>query len=86
MTGASAAYDFEAGEAHMPVAWSELEPLVRAAFERTGRVERADVVALAYEQNASDDVVDAMDMIGSRVFNSIDDAHQFLVSQHATAD
>ncbi len=70
----------------MAVTWSEVEPFVQDAFERVGRVERADVVDLAYEANASDDVVDALDMIGSRVFTSVDDTHQFLLSQRAVAD
>jgi|DewCreStandDraft_5_1066085.scaffolds.fasta_scaffold00139_83 hypothetical protein len=65
----------------MPVSWSQVEPYVRAAYETHGRVERADVIELAYEDNASDDVIDAIDAIGSRVFNSVDAVRTFLVSQ-----
>ena len=70
----------------MAVAWNDVEPYVRKAFDRAGRVERADVIDLAYEQNASDDVVDAVDVIGSRVFSSVDAAHQFLLAQNAIVE
>jgi len=33
--------------------------LLQTAFDRVGRVERADVVDLAYEANANDAVIDA---------------------------
>ena len=55
-------------------------------LDRVGRVERADAVDLAYDQNASDDVVDALDVIGSRVFNSVADTHAFLLGQQAVAE
>jgi hypothetical protein len=70
----------------MAVAWSEVEPFVQEAFDRVGRVERADAVDLAYDQNASDDVVDALDEIGSRVFSTVADVRQFLVGRRAVAD
>lgn len=70
----------------MAVKWSELEPFVQEAFDRVGRVERADVMDLAYEGDPSDDVVDAIDVIGSRVFPTVDAAHQFLLAQHAVED
>jgi hypothetical protein len=69
----------------MAVSWSEVEPYLQQAFDRAGNVERADVVDLAYADNASDDVVDALDMIGSRVFPSVDAAKQFLVGQNAVS-
>lgn len=65
----------------MAVSWGEVAPFVQTAFDRMGRVERADVVDLAYEANASDDVVDALDELGSRVFPSVDAAHDFLTNQ-----
>jgi hypothetical protein len=70
----------------MAVRWSEIEPYVQRAFEAAGTVERADLVDLAYADNASDDVVDALDVIGSRVFNSVDAAKQFLVGQGAARE
>ncbi len=69
----------------MAVSWSEIEPYVQQAFERAGNVERADVVELAFADDASDDEVDALDVIGSRVFTSVDAAKQFLVSQNAVS-
>ena len=35
---------------------------------------------------AADDVVDALDGLGSRVFNSVDDAKAFLISQGLVED
>ena len=63
------------------VDWALLEPYVQSAYEQHGRVERADVIDLAYGENADDDVIDTIDAIGSRVFNSPEDVHTFLVSQ-----
>lgn len=63
------------------VDWALLEPFVQTAFEQHGRIERADVIELAYAENADDDVVDTIDAIGSRVFNSIEDVRGFLVGQ-----
>ena len=70
----------------MAVSWSSLAPFVEEAFSRVGRVERADVVDLAYAENADDDVVDAADVIGSRVFQSVDAVRAFLVSQQAVSE
>ncbi len=70
----------------MAVAWAEVKPFVQEAFDRMGRVERADVVDLAYEKNANDDVVDAADVIGSRVFPSVEAARDFLLSQKAVSE
>lgn len=67
----------------MAVSWVEVQPFVQEAFERVGRVERADVVDLAYEANANDDVVDSLDVIGSRVFPSVEAVRDFLTSQNA---
>jgi hypothetical protein len=63
------------------VDWSMLEPYVMGAYEEHGRIERADVIDLAYGENADDDVIDTIDAIGSRVFNTPEDVRAFLVSQ-----
>jgi hypothetical protein len=65
----------------MAVDWSQLETYVQSAYEQHGRVERADVIDLAYAENADDDVIDAIDAIGSRVFNTPEDVKAFLVGQ-----
>lgn len=63
------------------VDWALLEPYVQAAYEEHGRIERADVIDLAYGENADDEVVDTLDAIGSRVFNAPQDVKDFLVGQ-----
>lgn len=64
------------------VDWARLETYVQSAYEANGRIERADVMDLAYGEDADDEIVDALDAIGSRVFNSPDDVRAFLVGQH----
>jgi|GEM_PF-840271 len=61
--------------------WALIETYITDAFEQHGQVERADVIELAYAENADDDVIDTIDAIGSRVFKSTDDVRAFLVSQ-----
>ena len=63
------------------VDWALLEPYVQSAYEQHGRIERADVIDLAYGENADDEVIDTIDAIGSRVFNSPEDVRTFLVGQ-----
>ena len=65
----------------MAVKWSKLAPYIENGYASQGRVERASIVDAAYDDAADDDVVDALDALGSRVFNSVDDARQFLSSQ-----
>ncbi|MGI8549661.1 MAG: hypothetical protein ACR2PL_02525, partial [Dehalococcoidia bacterium] len=60
------------------ISWSQLEPFVAKAYEKQGRIERADVIDEAYAANADDDIIDTIDAIGSRVFNTPDDARSFL--------
>jgi hypothetical protein len=65
----------------MPVPWSKVEPYFQDAFAAQGQIEREDVINLAFAEGESDDVIDAIDAIGSRVFRSVDDAKAFLVGQ-----
>lgn len=65
----------------MTVRWTDVEPFLRATFETTGQVERAEAVNRAFAENASDDVIDTLDAIGSRVFQTLDAARDFLVAQ-----
>jgi hypothetical protein len=67
------------------VSWDQVAAYVQTAFDRVGRVERADVVDLAYEANANDDVIDALDEIGSRVFPSVSATKDFLTGQGVVA-
>ena len=70
----------------MAVKWSKVAPYVENGFAAQGRVERASIVDAAYDDAADDDVVDALDGLGSRIFNSVGEAHQFLTSQGLVED
>jgi hypothetical protein len=70
----------------MAVKWSKVAPYVENGFAAQGRVERASIVDAAYDDAADDDVVDALDGLGSRIFNSVDEARQFLASQGLVED
>jgi hypothetical protein len=70
----------------MAVKWSKVASYIENGFAAQGRVERAGIVDAAYDDGADDDVVDTLDGMGSRVFNSVDEAKQFLVSQGLVED
>ena len=70
----------------MAVKWSKVAPYLENGFAAQGRVERASIVDAAYDDAADDDIVDALDGLGSRVFNSVDDARQFLLAQGLVED
>ncbi len=65
----------------MAVKWSSIEPYLRATYEASGQVERAEAVNRAFAEDASDDVIDTLDAIGSRVFQNPVAAKEFLLSQ-----
>ena len=68
------------------VKWDSVSGYIDEAFNFKGQIERADVISLAEMDNASDDVIDALDAIGSRVFKSISDARDFLIAQKYVVD
>lgn len=70
----------------MAVKWSKLAPYIEGGFASMGRVDRGSIVDAAYDDGADDDIVDALDAFGSRVFNSVDDAKAFLTSQGLVED
>ena len=70
----------------MAVKWSRVAPYLEAGYASQGRIERSSIVDSAYDEGADDDVVDTIDAIGSRIFNSVDEAKQFLVSQGLVED
>jgi hypothetical protein len=70
----------------MPVKWDRIAPYIENGFAAQGRVERAGIVDAAYDDAADDDVVDTLDALGSRVFNSVDEAKSFLQSQGLIED
>jgi hypothetical protein len=65
----------------MAVKWERVAPHLEEGFASRGQVERSSIVDKLYDDGADDDVIDAIDAIGSRVFNSVDDAKQFLLGQ-----
>ncbi|TAK57214.1 MAG: DUF2795 domain-containing protein [Dehalococcoidia bacterium] len=70
----------------MAVKWNRVAPYIEDGYAAQGRVERASIVDAAYDDAADDDVVDALDALGSRVFSSVDEAKQFLASQGLIED
>ena len=65
----------------MAVTWTRIAPYIESGFASNARVERTSIVDAAYDEGADDDIVDALDGLGSRIFNSVDDAKAFLISQ-----
>ena len=59
----------------MAVNWSRVAPYLEQGFASEGRVERSGIVDRMYDEGADDDVVDTVDALGSRVFNSVEDAN-----------
>lgn len=52
--------------------WSEIEALVKPWFDQGLQPDRSDLVDLAYQQDASDDVIDALDSLGPRPIASLE--------------
>ena len=63
------------------VSWQDISQHVQDAFDTTGRVERRVILEFAEVANAPDDIIDAIDAIGSRVFPDVESAKSFLESQ-----
>lgn len=64
-----------------PVSWSAISKYVESVYLHNGNIERSEVMNLALKDNVSEDTIDAIDAIGSRVFRSVDDAKTYLVTQ-----
>ena len=56
----------------MPANWSEIEALVKPWFDQGLTPDRNDLVDLAYQNDASDYVVDSLDTLGSRPVPSLE--------------
>ncbi len=65
--------------------WSDVEALVKDWFDQGLQPDRSDLVDLAYQQNASDDVIDALDTLGSRPVQSLESLKQQLQDNGALA-
>ena len=63
------------------VSWDTISKYIEEALNFKGQIERSDVLSLAENDDASDDVIDALDAIGSRVFKTQADVKKFLIDQ-----
>ncbi|MBI4329626.1 MAG: hypothetical protein HY685_07160 [Chloroflexi bacterium] len=55
------------------VPWNAISRYIETAHKATGQVEREDILTLADHEGMMDDnVVDALDAIGSRIFRGAD--------------
>ncbi len=70
----------------MAITWSKVAPYIEEGFASNGRVERTSIVDKAFDDGADDEIVDTIDAIGSRIFNSVEEAKQFLLSQGLVAE
>jgi hypothetical protein len=70
----------------MAVQWSRVAPYIEAGLANEGRIERSGIVDKAYDDAADDDIVDAIDALGSRIFMTVDEAKAFLVSSGVVED
>jgi len=51
--------------------WSEVEALVKPWFDQGLQPDRSDLMDLAFQKDASDDVIDALDTLGGRPLESL---------------
>ncbi len=63
------------------VTWDMISKYVDQAINTWGQIERADLVEYAENDYASDDIIDALDAVGSRVFRTQEDVRKFLTDQ-----
>lgn len=65
--------------------WSEVEALVQDWFAQGLTPDRSDLMDLAYSQNASDDVIDALDTLGARPVESLESLKDLLTTNGVLA-
>ncbi len=65
--------------------WADVEALVKPWFDQGLQPERGDLVELAYQKDASDDVIDALDSLGSRPVASLESLREQLEKNGALA-
>jgi hypothetical protein len=58
--------------------WSAIEALVKPVFDAGAAPERQDLVDIAFAADANDDIVDALDSLGGRPIQSLDELRQQL--------
>jgi hypothetical protein len=69
----------------MAANWSDVETLVKPLFEGGNAPERSDLMDYAFQQNADDDIVDALDTLSSRPVASLDALQEQLRANGAIA-
>lgn len=52
--------------------WADVEALVKDWFDQGLQPERGDMIERAYQENANDDVIDALDTLGPRPVASLE--------------
>lgn len=67
----------------MPAEWSQIEALVKPWFDQGLTPDRNDLVDLAYQNDVDDDIVDALDTLGSRPIASLDALKEQLQANNA---
>lgn len=60
------------------VSWEDVAKYIQASFNIAGMVDRSIALEMAFNQQAPDNVVDAIDGLGSKIFPNTDTARQFL--------
>ncbi len=65
--------------------WTDVEALVKDWFEQGLTPDRGDLIDLASAQNASDEVIDALDTLGPRPVESLDALKELLNKAGALA-
>ena len=58
--------------------WSDVEALVKDWFDQGLQPERSDMIDLAYQKDANDDVIDALDALGGRPVASRESLKQLM--------
>jgi hypothetical protein len=56
----------------MAASWSDVETLVRHLFDQGLQPDRQELVDLAFAEDASDDVIDALDSLNGKPVPSLD--------------
>jgi hypothetical protein len=67
----------------VPADWSQIEALVKPWFDQGLTPDRNDLVDLAYKENVDDDIVDALDTLGSRPVPSLEALKEQLQANNA---
>jgi hypothetical protein len=65
--------------------WADVEALVKDWFDQGLQPERGDLMDLAYQKDASDDVIDALDTLSARPVTSLENLKELLQNNNALA-